>query len=136
MQLCKLFISTLVYAFFLDMLWLGLIAKNIYASNIGPLMRTSGGAMAPNWPAAVIVYVFIAVGIMSFVLPKANGDYLTALAWGALFGAVTYGIYDFTNFSTLANWPLKITLIDFVWGCVLCGMTSSFAAFIQKWLNA
>jgi uncharacterized membrane protein len=92
--------------------------------------------MAPNWPAAMIVYCAIAIGIMCFVLPKANGNYMLALVWGALFGAVTYGIYDFTNFSVLANWPLKITLIDFIWGMVLCSLTSCFATFMQKYFIA
>jgi uncharacterized membrane protein len=135
MQIFKLFISTLLCVFFLDMIWLAVIAKNIYATNIGLLLRKSDGVMTPSWPAAVIVYLAIVIGIMSFVLPKSGGDYMAALLWGALFGAVTYGIYDFTNFSILANWPLKITLIDFLWGIVLCSMTSFFAAYMQKWLN-
>jgi uncharacterized membrane protein len=133
MHIFKLFVSTLLCAFFLDMIWLGGIAKNIYASNIGSLMRKSGGVMAHNWPAAIIVYLAIVIGIISFVLPKAGGNYLLALVWGALFGAVTYGIYDFTNFSVLANWPLEITLIDFIWGMVLCSLTSCFSAFMQKY---
>jgi uncharacterized membrane protein len=134
MHLFKLFFSTLVCAFFLDMIWLAGIAKNIYASNIGLLMRKSGGVMAPNWPAAIIVYLAIVIGIICFVLPKVDGNCMLALAWGALFGAVTYGIYDFTNFSVLANWPLKITLIDFIWGMILCSLTSCFATFMQKYL--
>lgn len=136
MPLFKLFLSTLLYVFVLDMVWLGIIAKNIYAENIGVLLRKSGDILTPNWPAAVIVYIAIAIGILCFVLPKADGNYMMGFAWGALFGAITYGIYDFTNFSILANWPLKITLIDFVWGIVLCGLTSSFATVMQNYFKA
>lgn len=136
MQLFKLFISIIVFTFILDMIWLGLIAKNTYHASIGILLRKSGNVMMPNWPAAVIVYIAIVTGIVCFVLPKANGNYSLALAWGAVFGAVIYGIYDFTNLSILANWPLKITLIDFVWGIILCGLTSLFATFMQNWLNS
>ena len=132
MKLIILFFMTIISVFIMDMIWLGFIAKNIYAENIGMLLRKSGEVMTPIWWAAVVVYVCITLGILFFVLPKAQGDYFLALACGALLGVVTYGIYDFTNYSILANWPWKITLIDFTWGIVLCGLSSLFAAFIQN----
>jgi uncharacterized membrane protein len=132
MKLIILFLVTLTSVFIMDMIWLGVIAKNIYAENIGMLLRKSGDAMNPIWWAAALVYVCITLGILFFVLPKAHGDYFLAFVCGALFGALTYGIYDFTNYSILANWPWKITLIDFTWGIVLCGLSSLFAAFIQN----
>ena len=136
MKLMTLFLVTIASIFVLDMLWLGFIAKSTYAQNLGLLLRKSGGEMAPIWWSAFIVYICIAIGIVFLVLPKANGDYMLALYWGALLGFVTYGIYDFTNYSILANWPLKITIIDFIWGMVLCGLSSLSATFIQdRFLN-
>ena len=132
MKLIILFFVTVISVFIMDMIWLGFIAKNLYAEHIGMLLRKSGETMTPIWWAAVVVYVCITLGILFFVLPKAHGDYFLALACGALLGVVTYGIYDFTNYSILANWPWKITLIDFTWGIVLCGLSSLFAAFIQN----
>lgn len=132
MKLITLFLVTIISVFIMDMIWLGIIAKNIYAQNIGMLLRKSGDTMTPIWWAAVIVYVCITLGILFFVLPKAQGDYFLALSGGVILGLVTYGIYDFTNYSILANWPWKITFIDFVWGMVLCGLSSLFATFIQN----
>jgi uncharacterized membrane protein len=132
MPFLKLFFSTMAVCFLLDMVWLGFIAKNIYFNTIGSLLRKSGDSIAPNWPAAILVYIFITSGIILFVLPRVNGNYLLAAAWGALFGAVTYGIYDFTNFATLSQWPLKITLLDFIWGTILCCLVSVFAAYMQN----
>lgn len=132
MKFVGLFFLTMICIFVLDMIWLGFIAKNIYAENIGTLLRKSAQGMAPIWWAAFIVYVCIALGIVHFVLPSAQGDYLLALAGGVVLGCVTYGIYDFTNYSILENWTLKITLIDFTWGMVLCGLSSLFAVFIQS----
>ena len=132
MKLITLFLVTIMSVFIMDMLWLGIIAKNLYAQNIGLLLRKSGDAMTPIWWAAVLVYVCITIGILFFVLPKAQGDYVLAFFGGVILGLVTYGIYDFTNYSILANWPLKITVIDFTWGMVLCGSSSLFAAFIQN----
>lgn len=132
MKSITLFLVTIMSVFILDMIWLGVIAKNIYAQNIGLLLRKSGDAMAPIGWAAVLVYVCITIGILFFVLPKAQGNYFLAFSGGVMLGLVTYGIYDFTNYSILANWPLKITVIDFMWGMVLCGVSSLFAAFIQN----
>ena len=132
MKLIILFFVTIISVFIIDMIWLGFIAKNLYAEHIGILLRKSGETMTPIWWAAVVVYVCITLGILFFVLPQAHSDYFLALSYGALLGVVTYGIYDFTNYSILANWPWKITLIDFTWGIVLCGLSSLFAAFIQN----
>lgn len=132
MKFLGLFLCTIVTIFIFDMLWLGVIAKNIYAQNIGLLLRKSGNLMAPIWWAAVVVYICIALGILLFVVPKTNGDYFQALVWGTVLGLVTYGIYDFTNYSILANWPWKITLIDFIWGMVLCSLSSVIAVFMHN----
>lgn len=132
MKSLTLFIATILSVFVLDMIWLGLIAKNIYAENIGFLLRKSGDAMTPIWWAAAVVYVCIAIGIVYFVVPRAQGDYVIAVSAGIVLGLVTYGIYDFTNYSLLANWPWKITCIDFIWGMFLCGSSSLFVTWIQN----
>jgi uncharacterized membrane protein len=132
MTMLKLFCSMLVTCFLLDMTWLGFIAKKIYDDSLGNILRKTAGVLTPNWPAAVLVYVAIVGGIMLFVLPKASGNYLMALLYGGLFGAACYGIYDFTNYSILANWPLSITLIDFLWGIFLCAAVTLMGTFLQN----
>ena len=135
MQALKLFFSTVILLFLFDLIWIGGLAKNIYIETIGGLLRRSGQSLAPNWVAAISVYFVIAIGIVVFVLPKANGQLLQAFCWGAVFGFVVYGVYDFTNYATLANWPLKITLIDLAWGTLLCGVVSLLVTLIQKKLG-
>ncbi len=132
MKSIVLFLVTIMSVFILDMIWLGVVAKNIYAQNIGFLLRKSGDSMTPIWWAAIVVYMCIALGILFFVLPKSHGDYFLALSSGIMLGLITYGIYDFTNYSILANWPWQITFIDFIWGMVLCGLSSVFVTFIDN----
>jgi uncharacterized membrane protein len=132
MKVIPLFLVTMLAVFSLDMIWLAAIAKNLYAQNIGIFLRKSGENMEPIWWAAVVVYLCITLGIIFFVLPKAQGDYVLAFSGGVILGLVTYGIYDFTNYALIANWPWKITLIDFIWGMALCGLSSLFAAFMQN----
>ena len=101
----------------LDGIWLGLLMKNFYRDQLAPIVRLVDGGIAPNWPAAVVVYVLLGTGIAVFVIPRASTVPLAA-AYGALFGLVVYGVYDFTNYSTLRQWPFVLTLADVAWGAV------------------
>jgi uncharacterized membrane protein len=132
MEFIKLFATALITSFIMDMIWLGVIAKQLYENNIGFLLRKTNGSLSPIWPSALLVYLAIVLGIIFFVVPKANGNAGAALLWGAVFGAITYGIYDFTNYAIIANWPLKITIIDFIWGMILCGITSLITVSLVK----
>jgi uncharacterized membrane protein len=38
---------------------------------------------------------------------------------------VTYAAYDLTNLATLEGFPLKVVLVDMVWGTVLCATVSA-----------
>ena len=51
-----------------------------------------------------------------------------AAAYGAALGLVIYGVYDFTNFSTLRQWPLLLTFADVAWGTVA---TAACAALVR-----
>ncbi len=132
MSIWKVSAGVLVGTFALDMLWLGVIAKSWYRNSLGGLLRSNGANLTPNWPAAFLVYLAIVMGVVMFVLPKAGNSLSVGFCWGALFGAVTYGIYDFTNFSILAGWPLSITLLDFAWGMFLCGSVSTLGVWLQR----
>ena len=99
----------------LDGFWLGLLMKNFYRDQLAPIARLRDGGIAPNWPAAFVVYALLGIGIALFVVPRAATVPLAA-AYGALFGLVVYGVYDFTNYSTLRQWPFVLTLADVAWG--------------------
>jgi len=128
----KVFLAGMLFCFFMDMMWLAVIAKKLYDNQIGSLLRKSGGTLAPNWPAAILVYIAIVGGIMYFVLPKAHSNYISVLIAGAIFGLVVYGVYDFTNYAILSGWTLKIALIDIVWGTTLCSLTATFCYFVKQ----
>ena len=101
----------------LDGVWLGLLMKNFYRDQLAPIARLADGGIAPNWPAALAVYVLLGTGIAVFVVPRASTA-SSAAVYGALFGLVVYGVYDFTNYSTLRQWPLVLALADVAWGAV------------------
>lgn len=125
-----LYLSTVPVFFAIDMLWLGIVAKNLYFDNI-PNLRQQ-----PNWFAAVIFYLFYIVGIIIFaVYPNLNQPWTRALLYGAMFGFFAYATYDLTNFSTIKDWPLKITIIDILWGTTLTGLVAVISHYIgTKWI--
>lgn len=130
------FISTMIFFLFLDLVWLGVVAKNLYSVEYGNLMRRGvDGMLDPHLPAALVVYILFALGILLFVVRNAEGQWLLGLGWGALFGLVVYGVFDFTNLAVLANWSTKISVIDTLWGTTICALTGAFATMVDKMLN-
>jgi uncharacterized membrane protein len=98
--------------------------KNFYRQQLLPIVRLADGGIAPNWPAALVVYVLLGTGIALFVMPRATTASSAALL-GAGLGLVVYGVYDFTNYSTLRQWPFALTLVDAVWGTVACAAAAA-----------
>ena len=86
-----------------------------------------------NIPAALATWAVIVTGIQVFVLPRAaQGTITVFLFWGALFGAITYSIYDLTNYALLKDWPLAVTVVDILWGAVICGLTAVCMALASR----
>ena len=112
----------------LDGVWLGVLMKTFYRDQLAPIVRLANGGIAPNWPAALVVYVLLGTGIALFVVPRAS-TVSSAAAFGALIGLVVYGVYDFTNYATLRQWPFALTLVDVAWGA-LATAAASMAAWI------
>ena len=77
------------------------------------------------WPA-VIFYLLYILGMMIFAVGPAlkNGQWQTALIYGALFGFFCYMTYDLTNYATLKVWSTKVTVLDIIWGTTLTGSAS------------
>jgi len=125
----KLYAIALPVFFAIDMLWLGLVAKNFYAKQIGFLMKSN-----INWAAAIIFYLLFIVGLVVFVIGPAveKGSWVHALLFGALFGCITYATYDLTNLATLKDWPLLVTIVDLAWGATLGALVSVITYFIAR----
>lgn len=123
----KLFLISLLVFFALDMLWLGLIAKNFYAKHIGFMMKSQ-----VNWTAAIIFYLIFLSGLTVFVIGPAveKNNWKDALVFGAFFGLITYATFDLTNLALIKNWPLNVTIIDLIWGVVLSSSVSIITYFI------
>lgn len=110
----------------IDLVWLTVIAKDLYQSEIGSLLKKEF-----NGYAAGAFYAIFIAGLTLFVLLPAfeAKSLLRALALGAAFGLVTYATYDLTNLATLNGFTTRIALIDMAWGSILSGVVSAGAVY-------
>lgn len=127
MTFFKLYLIAVPVFFALDLLWLGVLAKNFYQKQIGQLLRPD-----VNWVAAVIFYLVFLIGLTVFVIQPAydKGSLFHALKYGALFGLVTYAAYDLTNLAVAKGWTVTVTVVDLIWGALLSALVSA----IVYWL--
>jgi uncharacterized membrane protein len=132
MQYALTYVVTLVVFAVIDSVWLGTMAVKIYRPLLGDILLP-GFRAAP----AIAFYLVYAVGLFIFaVLPAMrSGEWTTALVWGALFGFFAYATYDLTNYATLRNWGLTITLVDIAWGTFVSGLGATLAYFGTTWLS-
>lgn len=116
-----LFVIAIPTFILFDLLWLGVIAKNFYQSNLGHLLGPV------QWPAAVAFYLIFLLGLVYFALMPAvaSNTFSKALILGALYGFFTYATYDLTNLATLRDWPLPLTIVDIAWGTALGALVAS-----------
>lgn len=127
----KLYGIAFVLFLVIDLIWLGLIAKNLYQRQIGHLMAEN-----VKWAAAIIFYVLFIGGLVFFAIYPAvqEGQWTKALLYGALFGFMAYATYDLTNLATLKDWPIQVTIIDLVWGTFLGASISSLTYLVNHLL--
>jgi uncharacterized membrane protein len=122
-----LYLLTVPVFFAIDMTWLGVIAKNLYRTQIGQLLRAD-----IVWWTAILFYALFILGIVYFaVLPAvAAGAWTKALVLGAAFGFFTYMTYDLTNLATLSGWSTTIAIVDMIWGTVLSASVAALSYLI------
>ncbi|WP_297086050.1 DUF2177 family protein [uncultured Draconibacterium sp.] len=126
------YLLTLVAFLAIDLLWLGIVAKNLYHKYLGSFLSEQ-----VNWTAAIIFYLLFVAGILIFaVVPALNKQSVQhALIMGALFGFFTYATYDLTNLATLKGWPLPIVIIDITWGTVLSASVAFCGYYLSRWIS-
>lgn len=132
MLFIKLYFSALIAFLVIDLFWLGVLAKNFYKEQLGFLFRTN-----VNLFAVILFYALFIAGLVFFVIIPSieKKSLVNAVFMGAFFGLVTYATYDLTNLATVKNWPLTVTIVDLIWGAVLCAVVSAIVFLVSKQFN-
>lgn len=130
MQLILAYCVSIPIFIALDLLWLGVVARDFYRGELGHLLGPV------NWPAAFVFYAVFLLGLLIFALQPALSKqaWTHALVWGALFGFFTYATYDLTNLATLKGWPVLLSVVDMVWGAFLGGAVAIATYFIVRFI--
>lgn len=109
-----------------DMIWLGSMVGRIYRPALGDILLPG-----VNLPPAIVFYLIYPVGLLLFAILPAlkTGSITSAITYGAMFGFFTYATYDLSNYATLRNWTLQLTIVDIAWGTTL-GAISAAAGYV------
>lgn len=110
----------------LDAIWFNLVAASYWKEKLGHLLRMVDGQVKPVTWAFPPIYILVPLGIVAFVLPRAEGA-LSAALWGALYGVIVYGVFEFTNVALIDRWPASVIAVDIAWGAFACGVSALLA---------
>ena len=118
----RVFLAGLAAFIVMDALWLGVLMTDFYRDRLSAIARTApDGSLAPLWAAAIPVYLLVVLGVMWFVHPRSAGRGVGAAAgWGALFGFISFGIYDLTSLALIDGFSTTMAAVDIVWGGLVC----------------
>lgn len=120
----------------LDIIWLSIMGPALYKPALGDIL-----APAVRMGPALAFYLMYPIGLVVFaILPAIKSDSLSlALMLGALLGIVTYATYDLTNFATLRNWTLQLTVLDIIYGGIMGAVVASAAYLaappLAEWIS-
>lgn len=126
------YFAAVVAFIIIDGLWLGIVARNLYASHMGDLLRKDFLV----GPAAAFYLVYAAGLVFLAVRPmQPELSLLNVAAYGAIIGFLAYGTYDMTNLSTLRDWPVLISVVDLIWGTVLSASVATLSAVSVRYFT-
>lgn len=109
----------------LDGLWLGVIARDLYRSEMGDLMAPQIRLL----PAAAF-YLLYPAGLVFLLLATRPESITQAAVVSAVIGLMAYGAYDMTNLAVIRGWSARLSLIDWCWGTLAttCGGVAAWLA--------
>ena len=131
-EFLKVYLITFVVFMVIEGIWLAVVAKDFYKKEIGYIMSKSPKIL----PTLIFSLVFV-FGLVFFVINPAlaRDSWSYALLAGSILGLVSYSTYDLTNHAALEGWPLKVTIVDLLWGLSMSAMVSTITFFIVKMLT-
>jgi len=117
----------------IDGLWLGVVAKNFYANNLGELLRKDFLALP-----GVIFYLMFTAGLVFLAVRPGQPDLslMNIALYGAVVGLLAYGTYDLTNLATLRGWPPVLAIVDMAWGTILSASVSLCSAVCVRYFTS
>jgi uncharacterized membrane protein len=113
----------------IDALWLSVMGALLYRPTLGDILL----AEIRIGPAIAFYLVYPLGVLMLAVLPALKSSSIAAaIGSGIVLGTVCYATYDLTNFATLRNWTLQLTLLDIAYGAIVSGLAAAVAFWAAR----
>jgi len=113
----------------LDLLYLGLAAKDFFAAEVGDML----GDVRPV--PAVLFYLLYVAGVLVFVSGPATAEVRSTLLYGALFGLFCYATFELTSLAMLKHWSWPVALVDMSWGATVTAISATAGLLAADWLT-
>jgi uncharacterized membrane protein len=123
-----LYLATLVVLIPIDFLFLGLVARGFFASQVGDMLGEI--RLAP----AILFYLLYVAGVVIFVNGPASATPSSTLLYGALFGLFCYATFELTSLSLLKHWTWAVVMVDVSWGVFITAVSSTAGLMIADWV--
>ena len=108
----------------LDFLFLGLVAKGFFTSQVGDML----GAI--RLPPAILFYLLYAAGIVIFANGAQDATWRSALLYGALLGLFCYATFELTALALLKHWTWPVVIVDVAWGAFVTAVAAALGLLI------
>lgn len=120
-----LYLATLAVLVPLDFLFLGVLAKDFFKSQVGGVLGDL--KLTP----AILFYLVYAAGIVIFV-NSTSPNWQHAALYGALFGFFCYATFDLTTLALLRGWPWPAAFVDVIWGSVATAVSATVGLLVAN----
>ena len=124
-----LYLSTAAIFLVIDAIMLSTVMKPLFERHLGDTLLQEI-RLAP----AVLFYLFYIFALQWLVTAPAleTGPSWRLALNAAVFGAVAYGTYEFTNYATLKAWSWEMVAVDFTWGIVLTTVSALGGLYVTR----
>ena len=124
-----LYLVTLFVIVPIDFLFLGVIAKGFFTSQVGHLLGEI--KLVP----AVLFYLAYVAGILIFVSGGTGATWQSTLLYGALFGFFCYATFELTSMAMLKNWSWAVVVVDIAWGAFVTAVSATAGLLVANWVT-
>jgi uncharacterized membrane protein len=121
-----LYLATLIVIILIDFLFLGMIAKSFFTSQVGSMLGEI--KLAP----AILFYLLYVAGILIFVSGSPAATWQSTLLYGALFGFFCYATFELTSLSLLRHWTWPVVMVDVSWGTFVTAVSSTLGLIVAN----
>jgi uncharacterized membrane protein len=125
-----LYLATLLVIVPIDFLFLGIVAKGFFTSQVGHLLGEI--KLLP----AILFYLLYVAGIVTFVSGAGGATWQSTLLYGALFGLFCYATFELTSMSMLKDWSWAVVVVDIAWGSFVTAVASTAGLLVANWVES